>query len=76
MVKRIMFRQLELFRPIKPHRIIDQQFVLQLRCHRDMRDEVDQQAVVGHVIPEIGMRPVGAPQHAIGKALDDAPDGI
>jgi hypothetical protein len=36
----------------------------------DVRDEVDQQAVVGHVVLQVRVRPVGAPQHAVGEALD------
>jgi hypothetical protein len=36
-------------------------------------DEINRQAVVGHVAPEIGIRPVDAPKHAIGKRLNDAP---
>jgi hypothetical protein len=33
-----------------------------------VRNEIDQQAVVGHVVLQIGMRPVGAPEHVIGKS--------
>ena len=35
-----------------------------------MGDEVDQEPVVGHVVLEVGMRPVGAPQHPVRKFLD------
>ncbi|MNV66208.1 hypothetical protein D3C71_1589510 [compost metagenome] len=35
-----------------------------------MRDEIHQQAVVGHVVLEVGVRPVGTPEHAVGKLLD------
>jgi hypothetical protein len=37
-----------------------------------VRDEVHQQAVVGHVVLQVGVRPVGAPEHAIRELLDDA----
>ena len=56
-----------LFRPVKPHRIVDQELALQRSCGRDVRDEIDQQAVVRHVVLQVGMRPVGAPEYAIGK---------
>ena len=36
-----------------------------------MRDEINQQAIVGHVVLQVRVRPVGAPEHAVGEALDD-----
>ncbi len=36
-----------------------------------MRNEIDQQAVVGHVVLQIGMRPVRAPENAIREFLHD-----
>src|SRR5436853_467979 len=58
-------------RPIKPHRIIDQQGLLQRRRGRDLRDHVGEHAVVRRFALHVRVRPVGAPQHAVGKAFDD-----
>ena len=62
------------FGPVQAHRVVDSSLLLQ-RCgrRRDVRDEVDQQPVVGHVVLQVGVRPVGAPEHAVGEGLDDAP---
>ena len=55
----------------KSHRVIDQQFALQLGGHGDVRDKVNQQAVVGHVIFQIQVRPVGAPEHTVRGTFHD-----
>src|SRR6266851_7275175 len=59
--------------PVKPHRIVDQQFALQVWSGRNVRNKIDQQAVVRHVVLQIRMRPVGAPEYTIRESLDDAP---
>src|SRR3984893_6301406 len=59
--------------PVKPHRIVDQQLALQVWRGRNMRNKIEQQAVVRHVILQIRMRPIGAPKYAIRESLDDAP---
>jgi len=33
-------------------------------------DVVDEQAVVGHVVGEVGVRPVGAPEHVVAEFGD------
>src|SRR3546814_3788833 len=40
------------------------------RPGRDHLQQVDQRAVVRHVLGDVGVRPVCSPQHAVGKALD------
>jgi len=35
------------------------------------RDEVDDRAVIGHVVVQIRVRPVGSPEHASRETLDD-----
>src|SRR5947209_10017952 len=57
--------------PVKPHRVVDEQLPLQLGRRRDMRQDVDQEAVVGHVVLEVWMRPVGAPDDPVWEGLDD-----
>src|SRR5262249_25176012 len=57
--------------PIKPHRIVDEQRTLQRRGRRDLGNHVEQDAVVRRFRRHVGMRPVGAPQHAVREALDD-----
>ena len=37
-----------------------------------MRDEIDQKAVVGHVVLQVRMRPVRSPQRAVGEFFDQA----
>jgi hypothetical protein len=66
-------------RPIEPRRIVDKQRLHQFSARGYKRQKVDQRAVVGHVLLDVGMRPVGAPQHAVGETLDQGPgegDGI
>ena len=46
-------------------------FLLQLGGRRDLRDHVDQHAVVRRLLRHVRMRPVGAPDHAVREALDD-----
>ncbi len=58
--------------PVKTQGIVDQQASLQLRRGRELRNQVDQVAIVRHVGLEVGMRPIRAPEHAIGEQLDEA----
>ena len=37
-----------------------------------MWNEIHQQAIVGHVVFQVWVRPVCAPEHAIGEFIDDA----
>ncbi len=57
--------------PVKLHRIVDQELLLQLRGRRDLRDHVGDDAVVRRLLRHVRMRPVGAPDHAVREALDD-----
>src|SRR5579863_218728 len=52
--------------PIKPHRVVDQEPLLQGRRWGDPRNVIDQNAVVG-CDPYVGMRPIGAPDDAVGE---------
>src|SRR3954454_6198173 len=56
----------------QPRRIVDQYLLLQFGLRRKQRNQVDQIAVVGHHL-DIGVRPVGPPDHAIGRGLDNTP---
>ncbi len=58
------------FRPVEPHRVTHEQLLLKLGGGRDVRNEVDQQAVVRHVTLQIGVGPVRAPKDAVGEGLD------
>src|SRR4051812_16905353 len=51
--------------PVEPHRVLYQELPLQISGRGDVRNIVDQQAVVRHVVLEVRVRPIGAPQHAI-----------
>ena len=62
------------FRPVKPHRIGHQELGLKLGRRRDAWDQVHQLAVVGKAVLQVWVRPVGAPQHAIGVPLDHQAD--
>ena len=53
--------------------VVNQQFALQLRVHCNVRDEIHQQSVIGHVVLQIGMRPIGTPQDTIGKCFHHMP---
>jgi hypothetical protein len=53
------------------HWILHQEFGLQRRRHSEPWYGVDQHAVIGHMRLHVGMRPVSAPQHAIGKLLHE-----
>ena len=50
-----------LVRPVQAHRIVYEQPPLGVSSARDVRDEIDQQPVVRHMVLEVRMRPVGAP---------------
>src|ERR1700730_13424357 len=56
----------------KPGGISDQYLLLNLRLRREQRNEVDQIAVVRHHL-DVGMRPIGTPDHPVRRGLDDAP---
>ena len=52
-------------------RIVDQHAPARRLARRDLGDRVDQLAVVGHVLVDVGMRPVGAPDDALGRVVGD-----
>src|SRR5205085_2131060 len=54
----------------QPRRIADEQLVLQCRLGREQRNEIDEISVVRHHL-DVGMRPVGAPDHPLRRRLDD-----
>src|SRR5579883_2979619 len=54
----------------QPRGIAHQDLLLQLRLRRKQRHQVDQVAVIRHHL-DVGMRPIGAPDHPIGRRLDD-----
>jgi len=56
--------------PVEPHRVVHEQPLLLLRRSRDLRDEIHQQPVVRHVVLQIRVRPVGAPEHAVRERFD------
>ena len=37
-----------------------------------MRNEIDQQAVIGHVALQVRVRPIGTPEHTVGERVDNA----
>ena len=39
----------------------------------DLRQVVDEKPVVGHVVGEVGVRPIRSPQHGLGKFFDHPP---
>src|SRR5215831_2974245 len=55
--------------PIKPHWIVDQEALLRRRSGGDLGNVIDQGAVVRRLFFHIGVRPIGAPDDAIGKML-------
>src|SRR5580704_17678080 len=57
--------------PIKPHRVVDQQRLLQRRRGRDLGDVIDQDTVVRRHLLHVGVRPVGAPNDPVGEMLDE-----
>jgi hypothetical protein len=66
------FWTLGILGPAQSRRIVDQQLALQFGRYRNVRNEIDQEAVVGRVPLQIRMRPIGAPEHAVGEGFDDA----
>src|SRR5262245_17221763 len=62
-VRKAPFRTI--LRPIEPCRIVDQKRFLQRGGGGDLRDHVDQDAVVGRRVLHVGMWPVRAPQDAV-----------
>src|SRR5690606_28335004 len=60
------------FLPVEASRVVHEQLPLQFGCLCDVGDVVDQQPVVRHVVLEVGVRPIRAPQHPVGELLDDA----
>ena len=50
-----------------------QQPLLLLRGRRDVRHEVDEQPIVRHVMRQVRMGPVRAPQHPVGELLHHTP---
>ena len=57
-------------RPVEPHRVVDEHLLLEVFGRRNARDEIDQFAVVGHMRLHVQVRPIGAPQDAVGIAFD------
>src|SRR5882762_3625064 len=55
---------------VEPRRIVHQDFMLQRRLRRHQCEQVDQVAVVRHVLADVGMRPVGAPQDPVRRGFD------
>src|SRR5689334_7445988 len=55
---------------IEARGIVDENPFLQRRLGRHLREEVDEVTVVRHVLADVRMRPVGAPEDAIGRRLD------
>src|SRR4051812_37140698 len=61
----------DLLEAVQPGWILHQDLALQDRLGRHAGEEIDQVAVVRHVLAHVGMRPVGAPQDAPGRGLDE-----
>src|SRR6187549_3815416 len=59
--------------PIQAHRVVDEQLTLQFRCPRNVWHVVNEEPIIGHVVLEIRVWPVGAPEHSIGKCFDESP---
>src|SRR5256884_6670046 len=57
--------------PVEPHRVLDEELVLLPSRDGDVGYVVDQEPVVGHVVGEVGVGPVGAPEHAVGELVHD-----
>src|SRR5580693_9784974 len=57
--------------PVESHRIIDQQRLLLRRARCDLRNPIDQHAVVGGFLLHVRMRPVSPPDHPVAKMLDE-----
>src|SRR5688500_9250858 len=55
-----------LLEAVKSRRIIHQDLLLQRGVGRHQREELEQRGVVGHPF-DIGLRPVGSPQYALGR---------
>src|SRR6202008_1795101 len=58
--------------PVQALRVVHEKFRAQWRRRGDARQQIDQVTVVRHVSLEIRVRPIGAPEHAVGERLDDA----
>src|SRR3954463_7138600 len=59
------------FGPIQARRVVHQQLALELGRRGDVRDEVHQEPIIGHVVLEVRVWPIGSPQYAVGERLDD-----
>lgn len=62
-------------RPIEPHGVFHQQLSLQLLAGRDAGNHVDKFSVVGNSILPMWMRPVRAPQTAVGVVSNQRRNG-
>src|SRR5690242_9577096 len=51
-------------------RVADQNLLLKIALRREQRHEIDEVAVIGHHL-DVRMRPIGSPDHAITRGLDD-----
>src|SRR5438067_7445293 len=58
---------------VQPRRVVDEDLALQLRLRHHLREEIHEVAVVRHVLADVGMRPVGAPEDALGRSVDELP---
>src|ERR1700712_2741629 len=57
--------------PVQAHGVVDEELPALLGGDGHVRHVVHQQPVVGHVIGQVRMGPVGAPQHAVRELRDD-----
>src|SRR5262245_10409910 len=60
-----------LLEAVQARRIFHQDPALELRLGRHAGEEIHEVAVVRHVLAYVGMRPVGAPENAPGRGLDE-----
>src|SRR5258706_12561740 len=56
--------------PVKPGRIVDEQFRAQRLIGGEVRNQVDEVAVVGH-LANVRVRPIGAPKNTIRRGRDE-----
>ena len=56
--------------PVEPHGIIYEQFAPQLGTGSDAGDHVDKVAIIVDVGFQVGVRPIGSPQAAVGIVGD------
>ena len=59
-------------RPVKVHWVINKQLLARCLVWCDLCDELYQETIVRHVVFEVGVRPVGAPQDAVRELRNEA----